>query len=205
MPVNHSLAAEPKASTMLLLTVIQLRKKKRSSSTSGRDHGSGWRCALRAPSFPLVMLRKQLGVCYTRAASCRYVCGTLRTSTDETESESVYAVINKWTVDGRRQESRDCFDLTVRERHGKKSLRGRATTQVCDSDTEIIFLDKSPAPCVDHTALTPGAGICRAPLIESSRHKMFQQEKKLVFVIKNRLFILPVLTTSLYPVESLTY
>lgn len=91
------------------------------------------------------MLCKQLGVCYTRAASCRYVCGTLRTSTDETESESVYAVINKWTADGRRQKSRDCFDLTVRERRGKKkSWRGRATTRVCDSDTKIIFLDLLP-------------------------------------------------------------
>lgn len=71
------------------------------------------------------MLCKQLGVCYTRAASCRYVCGTLRTSTDETESESVYAVINKWTADGRRQKSRDCFDLTVRERRGKKKILER--------------------------------------------------------------------------------
>lgn len=31
-----------------------------------------------------VVLCKQLGVYYTGAASCRYVCGMLRTSTDET-------------------------------------------------------------------------------------------------------------------------
>lgn len=90
MLVNHSLASWPKAPTMLLLTAIQLGKKSGPPlqldihSRRGRDHGSGWRCASRAPSSPLVMLCKQLGVYYTGAASCRYVCGTLRTSTDET-------------------------------------------------------------------------------------------------------------------------
>lgn len=66
------------------------------------------------------------------------------------------------------------------------------------------FLGQAVAPRVDPRALTPGAGICRAPLIKSRRHKMFQQGNKMVFVIKNRYFILSVLTKSLYIVESLS-